>query len=156
MKIRAWIGLAILTGASCTWFGKEDTHVIPAQYRGPVIIRFNQPNGTHIERDWRGNVTYRIAADGKLSVKEEPPGKGRWMRFVATSEAGQQRAFPVDADGGQVDVFAETFGTNEIEGYKYIAYIVGDRRDQAFVKRATSELWAAVSPPFGLRPRPSM
>lgn len=137
----------------------EINYLIPENYRGGVIVFFDQPDGITPEKTENGGYIYRIPADGLLKIKT-PIGKTgyKFNYYLVDAQGNRTRLeyiYPTNYVGnpnnstlrrnGEITgderknkVFAENHETNNYNGRKgkvyFFSFVVGklDENGKAF------------------------
>lgn len=119
MKRRVFVvaSVALIAVVALAFWGlRLEDHIVDCGFRGPVTIRFNQPDGQPLERGWFWKYRYRIDPSGALKIKNEAPPDG-WVRIRISESCGSDRApAALRAEGLRVGVRALEVRTEERDG----------------------------------------
>lgn len=153
--------LCFVIYSSCSLLAQpvEITYLIPENYRGGVIIFFDQPDGITPEKTESGDYLYRIPADGFLKIKTPLEKKGYKLNYYFVDVQGNRTQLeyiypttyvrdPGDTTSrrhGEISgnerasrIFVESHETNSFNGRKgkvyFFSFVVGklDENDKAF------------------------
>jgi hypothetical protein len=142
----------LLLGGVYVWDRAEpEVHLLPAGYRGPVVIIFGQADGAALEREGRARV-YRIPTDGVLRTQFDPNEGWRAPDYFYVDGAGRRtpivRGAPCADSLPDDPVQACLLGRMYLggrTGAEYSAYVVTRLADRSVLtKRADSLIRAVV------------
>ncbi len=141
---------------SCKSLPEQEIHIIPANYRGPVVILFDQENGANPEYEGEARV-YRVGNDGILRTKMVGQTGGYldgWVRFYLEQPNSVRRELPVvenrakREEVGVVSVFDESYGSlslQDSEHVHFMLYMVGSPSDTYDVESQLDKALAEAS-----------
>jgi len=141
-----WAGMwaiALLVSLGGCRGARQEIHLIPDGYIGPVVIMFGSPTGEDPIRE-RGVPVYRIPTDGILLSRDPHPPAGYYRyKFYYVTPNGVRKEVLQRGDRGSLQIFGHSTGmTPMVNGggvgdIRWMAYIVGipsayrgARRDQ--------------------------
>ena len=139
---------AYLWGASHIWDKAEhEIHLIPAGFRGPVVIVFNEAGGAPKEFERKARL-YRIPADGVLRTQFGPnPGWGR-PDYWYINAVGQRTAIvpgtpcddELEGDPVQACLAGRRYRINGLPSPEYSSYVVGQTGERRAAYEAGEQL----------------
>ena len=156
LALTAAAPFSLMLGSVYLWNRAEpEVHLLPAGFTGPVVILFDQANGTPPRREGRARV-YEIPASGILRTQFRENDGWSSPRYYYVDSAGQRSPVvagaPCDSSLAGDPVEACLQGTlllGNQPAQPYSAYIVGRRRDRTNAAEHVDSLIRALV--YGVR-----